>query len=215
MTNNKVQRLAIIAISTAFLAVASQLTIPLPLVPLTLQTLAVGIIATLLKPLDSILAICLYLVLGAIGVPVFAGGAAGFGVILGPTGGFLIGFLLQSQQVSLLGQTAFMVKSTRGKLILYSAANIIGAAWCLALGTIWLSLVARLSLQVAFKSGFLPFIIPGLVKAILAAFIGYALRRALKTNTYFATATPDKSSDTKEQAKFIFRQIRHRVVFSD
>ena len=200
MTNNKVQRLAIIAISPASLAVASQLTIPLPLVPLTLQTLAVGIIATLLKPLDSILAICLYLVLGAIGVPVFAGGAAGFGVILGPTGGFLIGFLLQSQQVSLLGQTAFMVKSTRGKLILYSAANIIGAAWCLALGTIWLSLVARLSLQVAFKSGFLPFIIPGLVKAILAAFIGYALRRALKTNTYFATATPDKSSDTKEQA---------------
>ena len=200
MTNNKVQRLAIIAISTAFLAVASQLTIPLPLVPLTLQTLAVGIIATLLKPLDSILAICLYLVLGAIGVPVFAGGAAGFGVILGPTGGFLIGFLLQSQQVSLLGQTAFMVKSTRGKLILYSTANIIGAAWCLALGTIWLSLVARLSLQVAFKSGFLPFIIPGLVKAILAAFIGYALRRALKTNTYFATATPDKSSDAKEQA---------------
>ena len=200
MTNNKVQRLAIIAISTAFLAVASQLTIPLPLVPLTLQTLAVGIIATLLKPLDSILAICLYLVLGAIGVPVFAGGAAGFGVILGPTGGFLIGFLLQSQQDSRLGQTAFMVKSTRGKLILYSAANIIGAAWCLALGTIWLSLVARLSLQVAFKSGFLPFIIPGLVKAILAAFIGYALRRALKTNTYFATATPDKSSDTKEQA---------------
>lgn len=200
MTNNKVQRLAIIAISTAFLAVASQLTIPLPLVPLTLQTLAVGIIATLLKPLDSILAICLYLVLGAIGVPVFAGGAAGFGVILGPTGGFLIGFLLQSQQVSLLGQTAFMVKSTRGKLILYSVMNIIGAAWCLALGTIWLSLVARLSLQVAFKSGFLPFIIPGLVKAILATFIGYALRRALKTNTYFATATPDKSSDTKEQA---------------
>ena len=200
MTNNKVQRLAIIAISTAFLAVASQLTIPLPLVPLTLQTLAVGIIATLLKPLDSILAICLYLVLGAIGGPVFAGGAAGFGVILGPTGGFLIGFLLQSQQVSLLGQTAFMVKSTRGKLILYSAANIIGAAWCLALGTIWLSLVARLSIQVAFKSGFLPFIIPGLVKAILAAFIGYALRRALKTNTYFATATHDKSSDAKEQA---------------
>ena len=197
MTNNKVQRLAIIAISTAFLAVASQLTIPLPLVPLTLQTLAVGIIATLLKPLDSILEICLYLILGAIGLPVFAGGAAGFGVILGPTGGFLIGFLLQSQQISLLGQTAFMVKSTRGKLILYSAANIIGAAWCLALGTIWLSLVARLSLQVAFKSGFLPFILPGLVKAILAAVIGFALRRALKTHPYFA-ATPNKQPTEPE-----------------
>lgn len=200
MTTNKVQRLAIIAIATAFLAVASQLTIPLPLVPLTLQTLAVGIIATLLKPLDSILAICLYLILGAIGIPVFAGGAAGFGVILGPTGGFLIGFLLQSQQVSLLGQTTLMVKSARGKLILYSVANIIGAAWCLALGTIWLSLVARLSLQVAFKSGFLPFIIPGIVKAILAAFIGYALRRALKTHPYFAV-TPAKQAEKIEKTE--------------
>ena len=100
MTHNKTQRLAIIAIAAAFLAISSQITIPLPIVPLTLQTLAVGIIATVLTPLDSVLAILVYLILGAIGLPVYAGGAAGFGVILGPTGGFLIGFLFQALQVA-------------------------------------------------------------------------------------------------------------------
>jgi biotin transport system substrate-specific component len=185
MTNNKVQRLAIIAISAAFLAVASQFTIPLPIVPLTLQTLAVGIIATLLKPLDSVLAIFLYLTLGAIGIPVFAGGSAGFGSLLGPTGGFLIGFLLQAQRVAHLIKIAAFVKSARNTMICYIVANIIGAAWCLAIGTLWLSFAAKLSLQASFKTGFLPFIIPGLVKAILAALIGYAIRRALKSHPYF------------------------------
>ncbi|MDN6208478.1 MAG: biotin transporter BioY, partial [Lactococcus sp.] len=69
MTHNKTQRLAIIAIAAAFLAISSQITIPLPIVPLTLQTLAVGIIATVLTPLDSVLAILVYLILGAIGLP--------------------------------------------------------------------------------------------------------------------------------------------------
>jgi biotin transport system substrate-specific component len=189
MSNYKIQRLTIIAISAAFLAVASQVTIPLPLVPLTLQTLAVGIIATVLKPLDSIFAILLYLLLGAIGLPVFAGGAAGFGVLFGPTGGFLVGFLLQSQQISQLAKVDFMVKSTRGKLILFIAANLVGAIWCLFLGTVWLAVAANLPIQAAFKGGFLPFIIPGIVKAVLAAVIGYAIRRALKSHPYFATPT--------------------------
>lgn len=185
MTTNKVQRIAIIAIAAAFIAISSQLTIPLPLVPLTLQTLSVGIIATVLKPVDSLFSILVYLVLGAIGLPVFAGGAAGFGVILGPTGGFLIGFLIQAQQVAQLCKLASVIKSTSGKITLFILANIIGTIWCLAMGTVWLSIAGSLSLQAGFKAGFLPFIIPGLVKAILAAIIGFYIRRALKQNSYF------------------------------
>ena len=185
MTTNKVQRIAIIAIAAAFMAISSQLTIPLPLVPLTLQTLSVGIIATVLKPVDSLFSILVYLVLGAIGLPVFAGGAAGFGVILGPTGGFLIGFLIQAQQVAQLCKLAPVIKSTSGKITLFILANIIGTIWCLAMGTVWLSIAGGLSLQAGFKAGFLPFIIPGLVKAILAAIIGFYIRRALKQNSYF------------------------------
>lgn len=193
MTNNKVQRLAIIAISTAFLAVASQFTIPLPLVPLTLQTLAVGIIATLLKPLDSVMAIFLYLLLGAIGMPVFAGGSSGFSSLLGPTGGFLVGFLLQAQQVAQLSKLAVMFKSARSQLVWLSVANILGATWCLVIGSIWLSVSAHLPMSAGFKSGFIPFIIPGLVKAILAAVIGYSIRRALKSHSYFAIVTSQQT----------------------
>lgn len=189
MTHNKTQRLAIIAIAAAFLAISSQITIPLPIVPLTLQTLAVGIIATVLTPLDSVLAILVYLILGAIGLPVYAGGAAGFGVILGPTGGFLIGFLFQALQVAQLSKLALLMKTARGKLALFIIANLIGTIWCLAIGTAWLAVVARLSLQAGFKLGFLPFIIPGIIKAILAAIIGYYIRRALKTNAYFIKST--------------------------
>ena len=185
MTTNKVQRIAIIAIAAAFMAISSQLTIPLPLVPLTLQTLSVGIIATVLKPVDSLFSILVYLVLGAIGLPVFAGGAAGFGVILGPTGGFLIGFLIQAQQVAQLCNLAPVIKSTSGKITLFILANIIGTIWCLAMGTVWLAIAGGLSLQAGFNAGFLPFIIPGLVKAILAAIIGFYIRRALKQNSYF------------------------------
>ena len=185
MTTNKVQRIAIIAIAAAFMAISSQLTIPLPLVPLTLQTLSVGIIATVLKPVDSLFSILVYLVLGAIGLPVFAGGAAGFGVILGPTGGFLIGFLIQAQQVAQLCKLAPVLKSTSGEITLFVLANIIGTIWCLAMGTVWLAIAGGLSLQAGFNAGFLPFIIPGLVKAILAAIIGFYIRRALKQNSYF------------------------------
>ena len=185
MTTHKIQRLAIIAIAAAFMAISSQFTIPLPLVPLTLQTLSVGIIATVLKPLDSLFSILVYLLLGAIGLPVFAGGAAGFGVILGPTGGFLIGFLIQAQQVAQLCKQSPVLKSTGGKITLFILANIIGTTWCLAMGTVWLSIAGGLSLQDGFKAGFLPFIIPGLVKAILAAIIGFYIRRALKQNSYF------------------------------
>lgn len=189
MTSNKVQRLAIIAIAAAFMAISSQITIPLPLVPLTLQTLSVGIIATVLKPSDSIFPILVYLVLGAIGLPVFAGGAAGFGVILGPTGGFLIGFLIQAQQVAQISKLVNLLKTTKSKLSLFIVANIIGTTWCLAMGTIWLSIASGLSLQAGFKAGFLPFIIPGLVKAILAAIIGYYIRHALRSNRYFMVSS--------------------------
>ncbi|GFH42854.1 BioY family transporter [Lactococcus hodotermopsidis] len=187
MTNNKIQRLAIIAISAAFLAVASQFTIPLPLVPLTLQTLAVGIIATILKPLDSVLAVLLYLILGAVGLPVFAGGAAGFGVLFGPTGGFLVGFLIQAALIAHLTRFDTLIKSGQKRLFWLIFINIIGTFCCLMIGTVQLVFVGKLLLHAAFKIGFLPFIIPGIVKAILAAMVGYACRRALKTMPYFAT----------------------------
>ena len=78
MNKNKAFLLALPAIGAAFLAVLSQLTISIGPVPITLQTFAVGLIATIFKPREAVLSAFIYLLLGAIGLPVFAGGSGGF-----------------------------------------------------------------------------------------------------------------------------------------
>ncbi|KXT75784.1 Substrate-specific component BioY of biotin ECF transporter [Streptococcus sp. DD12] len=88
------KRLARMAIAVALVIVCSQITVPLPGIPFTLQTFAVGLVASLLAPLDAFLACLTYLLLGAIGLPVFAGGAGGWASFVGAGGGFLIGFSL-------------------------------------------------------------------------------------------------------------------------
>ena len=162
-----------IAIATAFLAVASQLTIPLPLVPLTLQTLAVGIIATLLKPLDSILAICLYLILGAIGIPVFAGGAAGFGVILGPTGGYLIGFIF----MALIGGA--VIELSHRNIFLTMLGWVVGTAVAYAFGTVWFVYLMKCSVTYALTVCVYPFIGFDIVKIVIATLLVKTVRYAI------------------------------------
>ena len=95
--------MAQIAVSAALLCVLSPLAIPLPIpVPFTLQVLVVIMIALILKPSYAIIAQLIYTVLGIVGLPVFSGGKSGFGTILSPTGGFIIGFIIASFFVSLV-----------------------------------------------------------------------------------------------------------------
>src|SRR5699024_5062047 len=86
----------------ALIAVASQIVIPLGLVPFSLQTLMIGLTASLLGRRVGTWSIIIYLLLGLIGLPVFAGGASGFGVLFGPTGGYLIGFIFASLLIGTL-----------------------------------------------------------------------------------------------------------------
>lgn len=76
----------------ALLLVCSQLTIPLPMIPLTLQTLVVGLLASILPLRYSLQTILVYLLLGFIGLPVFANFKGGLGVLFSNTGGYLLGF---------------------------------------------------------------------------------------------------------------------------
>ena len=77
------------AIGAALIAVLAQITIPIGPVPFTLQNFAIGLIATVFRPREAVLSVALYLLLGGIGLPVFAGGAAGFHVLVGPSAGYL------------------------------------------------------------------------------------------------------------------------------
>lgn len=161
------------AFFAAIIAILSQLTIPIGLIPLTGQTFAIGLAVTFLGMQAGTLSILIYLLLGLIGLPVFAGGASGLGVLFGPTGGFLIGFIFNGLV------TGGILEKTKFNYLWAIIANIVGALVTLAFGTAWLQISTELSWSAAFQSGFLPFILPGIIKALAAAYLGIFIRQRI------------------------------------
>lgn len=152
-------------------SLAAQVHIPLPPdgVPMTLQTLAVLCAALCLGPRVGALSMLLYLTIGVLGGAVFAQGAKGFGVLLGQTGGYLVGFVLCQPIVGMIARRRD--GSVRGWLAMM-AAVLAGNAVVFALGVPWLAIVNNFSLSRAIEGGLLPFV-PGLVvKSIAAVAIG-------------------------------------------
>ena len=90
----KIESMTLIALGAALIAALSPFQIPFGPIPITLQTLAIGLVASLFRPKEATLAVIIYLLLGAIGLPVFAGGSGGFQAFYGPTAGFLLFLLL-------------------------------------------------------------------------------------------------------------------------
>ena len=177
----KLRMMIVTALFAAIIGVLAQVTIPLPLVPITGQTLAIGLAATILGSRYGTISVLVYLCLGAVGVPVFAQASGGLGSLFGPTGGFLFAFI----------PTAFIIgyflEKTSFTLVNAIIANVIGMIIALTIGTIWLKFYINLSWTAAFASGAAPFIIVGIIKATLAAWVGIAVRNRLKS-TKFLTA---------------------------
>ncbi|WP_240376082.1 biotin transporter BioY [Bacillus piscicola] len=165
--------LIIAGMFAALTAVLSQLVIPLPLVPISGQTLAVGLTATIIGSRYGALSMICYTLLGAVGLPVFAEAKAGLQVLVGPTGGYIFGFILTALITGLiLEKTAFNLKMA---LI----ANIVGMLITLACGTVQIKFVLGLDWPAAFAAGIYPFIVVGLIKAFLASWIGITVRKRL------------------------------------
>ncbi|MFJ7953878.1 biotin transporter BioY [Lysinibacillus sp. NPDC096418] len=175
MKKSSTYQYVLAAFGAAIIAVLAQVTIPLPLVPITGQTLAIGLVVTILGAKLGTLSVLLYILLGAVGIPVFTGFVGGLGIIVGLTGGYIVGFLPTAIIMGL-----YMKKF--GLTIPHAiVANVIGMVITLAFGTTWLKIVAELSWNAAFMAGAATFIIPGLLKAALAAWLGVVVRRRLET----------------------------------
>ncbi|MBP3041116.1 biotin transporter BioY [Bacillaceae bacterium Marseille-Q3522] len=169
----KLKRMILIALFASIIGIMAQLIIPIPFIPITGQTLAIGITATILGSKDGALATLLYLLIGAIGLPVFAGFSSGVPVLIGPTGGYLVGFLPTAFFIGLMiEKIAFTVK-------IAFIANLIGMIITLVFGTVWLKIAGQYSWTTAFTSGAAPFIPVGIVKAFLAAWAGIVIRERL------------------------------------
>ncbi|SEQ88033.1 biotin transport system substrate-specific component [Virgibacillus subterraneus] len=161
------------AIFAAITAIMAQIEIPLPLVPISGQTLAVGITATILGSRKGAVAMVCYAAIGAIGLPVFAGFSGGSQVLVGPTGGYIFGFIAAAFV------TGFILEKSRFTVPMAMIANTIGMVITLLFGTIQLKYVVELTWGEALAAGVYPFIIVGLIKAFLASWIGITVRNRL------------------------------------
>jgi biotin transport system substrate-specific component len=163
------------ALFGAATAAGAYIIIPFPLVPVTLQTLFLYLAAGLLGGHLAALSQIVYLLLGIIGLPVFAGGKAGIGVLFGPTGGYLLGFVAAAYAVGKLVQSRnpagfirLIISMLAGTLIIYIC------------GVTQLSLVADLSLQKALSVGVLPFLPGDAIKIAAAAIVTVKIRDSIK-----------------------------------
>lgn len=170
---------AIFAALTSVLALLPAIPLPFSPVPITFQVLGVFLAGAILGKKLGALSILVYLLLGSIGLPVFAGGNAGFSVILGPTGGYLIGFPIAAFLCGWFIELGDAKKITRP--FAYALSILLGILSIYIIGTIQLSLVLGLSLQKAFMIGSLPYIPLDLVKIVLAFMIGIPTRSRLKS----------------------------------
>lgn len=151
-----------LALFTALMALLSQIVIPMPgAVPVSLATLGVLLCGGLLSPRHAFLAQLCYLLLGVVGAPVFSFFGGGPGWLLGPTGGYLLAYPFMAFVI------AFFIR--RFPRLPLWVAFLPGLVLCYLLGTGWLALSTRCSLVSAFGAGVLPFLLPDLLKVMLAA----------------------------------------------
>lgn len=168
-------QIVLAALLTALTAVCAQIQIPLPAIPLSLTTFAVYLCGALLPPRFSAFSMLAYALLGLIGVPVYAGFVSGPSVLFGPTGGFLVGFILCAPLTGRLVQR--FGPSLRGLCCAMGAGTLV----CYALGTAWFMLITGSSAAASLAACVLPFLPGDAVKIALAATLTRRLRTALKT----------------------------------
>ncbi len=158
-----VRNLALAVIGSLFVAIAAQINIPMVPVPMTLQTLAVLSIGAAFGARLGAATLALYAVEGAAGLPVFAQMKAGAAIISGPTGGYIVGFILAAALVGYLAEKGW--SRDIPKMVM---AALLGAIVLYIPGLVWLHQFANGWSQ-TFEWGITPFILGDVVKAVIAA----------------------------------------------
>lgn len=187
MTGNasRTRSIAFVGLAIALMTVSSWVSIPLGPVPFTLQTFVMVFALLVLSPRECMAAITGYLVLGAIGLPVFSSMRGGIGMLVGPTGGFLWGFLLGAAiaLVFLQGARSRMAKggvSKRHEFASDLIAGLIFLSIAYLCGWVQLMAVAALDPAAAFLTAIAPFVIVDVVKLIAAVCTARAVRLAVR-----------------------------------
>ena len=161
------------ALCAALLAVCSQIVIPLPIIiPINFALFAVWMTGALLGWNYGGISVLVYILLGAVGVPVFAGLKGGIGALVGPTGGYIVGYLIGVVACGLI------IGRGRHQFVRYPIAMVIGCALCYLFGTAWYMISAHMALVPALVACVFPFLPGDAIKIALASVLSYRLNKS-------------------------------------
>ena len=165
-----------VALSTAIICILGPLSFSIPIspVPISLGILGIFFAVYVNGWLWGTVSCVLYLLLGFVGVPVFTGFTGGITKLLGPTGGYMIGYIF----LSLIA--GFFISKFENKIPLHILGMVLGTICCYALGTVWLAISLKMSFGAALVAGVIPFIPADAVKMAIAVAIGIPVRKAIK-----------------------------------
>ena len=188
-----------IALMTAFLVVCAYIKIPLPVgsVAITGQTFGVNLFALLLAPAEAGIAIFIYLLLGVCGLPVFSGGTGGFGILAGPSGGFLVGFFVAAVVISLLKGKKMSIP--RNLLV----TVVVGIFIIDLFGVAWMMISLHLPLKQAILAGAVPFLPLDVLKCVVASVVAKPVYTVIESfqSEKAATMTPAETTTPAEMKR--------------
>lgn len=172
--STKAQTLTFVALSTAITCILGPLSIPIGPVPISLTILAIFISVYAIGLKRAFVSLLLYMLIGFIGIPVFSNFKGGFNVLIGPTGGYIVGFIF------VVLCTGIVVERYEDKIYMHVIGMALGTILCYILGTAWLAYQGHMTFYEALLAGVIPFVWADAIKIAIAAIAGPRLRKALK-----------------------------------
>ena len=177
--NRKLLDLCYVAMGAALLAVCAWITFPFSYIPFTMQTFAVFAIAAIFGPKRGMLSLLVYVAIGALGAPVFSGFRSGPGVLLGFTGGYIVGFFFTALIVGLAAERF------HGKIFPLAIGIFLGMLAYYAFGSVWYLVVythkpGPIGLGSILLQCVVPYLIPDAAKGALAILVAKRLRKVIK-----------------------------------
>jgi len=174
-----VAQITVIGVMAAVTCILGPLSIPIGVVPISFTNLAVYFAIYALGCKKGTISYLIYLLIGLIGVPVFSAFSSGPAKLFGPTGGYLIGFIVMAIISGLF------IDKFPGKWYMHFLGMILGTTICYLFGTIWLAYAAGMGFAAALGAGVIPFIPGDIAKIVIAMLAGPQIRRQLRKANLF------------------------------
>lgn len=166
--------MAVVALMTAVLCVLAPFSIPIGSIPMSLTTLGLYLAIMILGRKMASMVCLMYLLIGFAGLPVFAGFSGGLTKLLGPTGGYFVGYLL------LTVIAGGIVDKFPKKRWICLLGLVLGTIACYIVGTVWLAYQTKISFHAAFMIGVVPFVAGDVVKILIAVWIGPIIKMQVR-----------------------------------